>query len=54
MLYSEEKNAYETTLEYENGNEQSFDIPSLRGRNTPEEGMKPINNKDGLMDYKEK
>jgi DNA invertase Pin-like site-specific DNA recombinase len=51
MVYDVGKNTYRTTLEYEDGSEQTFDIPSLRGRKDLGEGMKPISNKDGLMEY---
>jgi DNA invertase Pin-like site-specific DNA recombinase len=51
MFYDVRKNAYKTTLEYDDGSEQTFDIPSLRGLKNPGEGMKPISNKDGLMEY---
>ncbi|GEM_PF-92678 len=53
MRYDGRRNTYKTTLEYEDGSEQTFEIPSLRGLKNPGEGMKPISNKDGLMEYRE-
>lgn len=53
MVYDVDKNSYRTAIEYEDGSEAAFDIPSIRGKKASDEGMKPINNKDGLMAYRE-
>ena len=53
MVFSSTENSYRVALEYEDGSEQTFDVPSLRGLKSknPGEGMKSIVNKDGLMVY---
>jgi len=53
IMYYEQRNIYEVTIEYDNGEERVFDIPSLRRGLDTKDGMKVISNK-GLVDYKEK
>ncbi len=53
MVYDVDANAYHATIEYEDGSEDNFDIPSLRGKKVTVEGIKPISNNDGLMTYQE-
>lgn len=54
IMYYQQKNVYAVTLEYDNGDERVFEIPSLRNGLNTKEGMKVISNKDGLVDYSEK
>ena len=51
MIFLPSKDAYKVTIEYEDGRERTFEIPSLRGKDATGEGMKPVSNEDGLMDY---